>query len=129
MVIFWYILIDFYYDYSLNLLGCDVFFNRNIIENLQPNTFTEIFLGYPVTFFGNKEHPNRSNLIKKKKPMADDQSLRSFTAGGGGRYRGTIKRGLGTERARLGTFRGFGTEHARLGTFRGFLIFFQNLKI
>jgi len=33
-------------------------------------------------------------------------------------------RGLGTERARLGTFRGFGTERARLGTFRGFLIFF-----
>ena len=32
----------------------------------------------------------------------------------------TIKRGLGTERARLGTFRGFGTERARLGTFRGF---------
>ena len=28
-------------------------------------------------------------------------------------------RGLGTERARLGTFRGFGTERARLGTFRG----------
>merc|ERR1712198_260806 len=49
----------------------------------------------------------------------------------------SIKRGLGTERARLGTFRGFaterarlgifrgfGTERARLGTFRGFLIFF-----
>ena len=31
-----------------------------------------------------------------------------------------IERGLGTERARLGTFRGFGTERARLGTFRGF---------
>merc|ERR1712219_45334 len=31
-----------------------------------------------------------------------------------------IKRGLGTERARLGTFRGFATERARLGTFRGF---------
>ena len=27
-----------------------------------------------------------------------------------------IQRGLGTERARLGTFRGFGTERARLGT-------------
>ena len=62
-----------------------------------------------------------------------NQSLRSFPAGGGGRYRGTIKRGLGTEVARLGTFRGFGTERAgpgnfrsfgteriRLGTFRGF---------
>ena len=33
-------------------------------------------------------------------------------------------RGLGTERARLGTFRGFGTERARLGTFRGFLNLF-----
>merc|ERR1711917_203054 len=33
-------------------------------------------------------------------------------------------RGFDTERARLGTFRGFGTERARLGTFRGFLIFF-----
>ena len=33
-----------------------------------------------------------------------------------------IKRGLGTERARLGTFRGFGTERARLGTFK------KNLK-
>merc|ERR1711917_159884 len=33
-------------------------------------------------------------------------------------------RGFGTERERLGTFRGFGTERARLGTFRGFLIFF-----
>ena len=32
----------------------------------------------------------------------------------------SIKRGLGTERARLGTFRGFSTERARLGTFRGF---------
>ena len=32
----------------------------------------------------------------------------------------TIKRGLGTERARLGTFRGLCTERARLGTFRGF---------
>ena len=31
-----------------------------------------------------------------------------------------IERGLGTERARLGTFRGLGTERARLGTFRGF---------
>ena len=67
-----------------------------------------------------------------------NQSLRSFTAGGGCRHRGTIKRGLdierarlgtlrgfGTERARLGTFRGFGTERARLGTFRGFLKKFQ----
>merc|ERR1711888_368439 len=32
----------------------------------------------------------------------------------------SIKRGLGTERARLGTFRGLGTERARLGTFSGF---------
>ena len=32
----------------------------------------------------------------------------------------SIKRGLGTERARLDTFRGFATEHARRGTFRGF---------
>ena len=32
------------------------------------------------------------------------------------------KRGLGTERARLGTFRGLGTERARLGTFK------KNLK-
>ena len=31
-----------------------------------------------------------------------------------------IERGLGTERARLGTFRGLGTERARLGTFSGF---------
>ena len=31
-----------------------------------------------------------------------------------------IKRGLGTEGARLGTFRDLGTERARLGTFRGF---------
>ena len=45
-----------------------------------------------------------------------NQSLRSFTAEGGGRHRGTLKRGLGTERARLGTFKGFGTEHATLGT-------------
>ena len=30
-----------------------------------------------------------------------------------------IERGLGTERARLGSFRGFNTERARLGTFRG----------
>ena len=49
-----------------------------------------------------------------------DQSLRFFTAGGAGWHRGSIKRGLDTERARLGTFRGFGTERARLGTFRGF---------
>merc|ERR1712198_382932 len=35
-----------------------------------------------------------------------------------------IFRGFGTERAKLGTFSGFGTERARLGTFRGFLIFF-----
>ena len=40
-----------------------------------------------------------------------------------------IERGLGTERARLGTFRGLGTERARLGTFRCFLKKFQNLKI
>ena len=33
-----------------------------------------------------------------------------------------IERGLGTERARLGTFRGLGTERARLGTFK------KNLK-
>ena len=46
--------------------------------------------------------------------------LRSSTAGGGGRHRGTIKRGLGTERAKLGIFRGLGTERARLGTLRGF---------
>ena len=39
----------------------------------------------------------------------DDQSLRSFTVGGGAQPGGSIKRGLGTERARLGTFRGFGT--------------------
>ena len=38
----------------------------------------------------------------------------------GWRLRAKIERGLGTERARLGTFRGFGTERARLGTFRGF---------
>ena len=31
-----------------------------------------------------------------------------------------LERGLGTERAKLGSFRGFGTEHARLGTFRSF---------
>ena len=31
-----------------------------------------------------------------------------------------VERGLGTERARLGTFRAFGTERARLDTFRGF---------
>ena len=31
-----------------------------------------------------------------------------------------IERGLGTERARLGTFRGLGTERARRSTFRGF---------
>ena len=38
-----------------------------------------------------------------------------------------IERGLGTERARLGTFRGFGTERARLGTFnQKFEIFTQN---
>ena len=36
---------------------------------------------------------------------------------GGGQHRGTIKRGLDTERVRLGTFRGFGTERARLGNF------------
>ena len=30
-----------------------------------------------------------------------------------------IERGLGTERARLGSFRGFSTERARLVTFRG----------
>ena len=35
---------------------------------------------------------------------------------------GLTFRGLGTERARLGTFRGFGTERARLGTFK------KNLK-
>ena len=33
-----------------------------------------------------------------------------------------IERGLGTERARLGTFRGLGTERARLGTLK------KNLK-
>ena len=47
-----------------------------------------------------------------------NQSIRSFTAVGGGRNRGTIKRGLCTERARLGTFRGFGSERAILGTLR-----------
>ena len=31
-----------------------------------------------------------------------------------------IERGLGIERAGLGTFGGFRTERARLGTFRGF---------
>ena len=41
---------------------------------------------------------------------------------GGGRQRGSIKRGLDTERARQGTLRGFGTERARLGTFK------KNLK-
>ena len=35
-----------------------------------------------------------------------------------------IERGLGTERARLGTLRGFGTERARLGAFRGFGTFY-----
>ena len=38
----------------------------------------------------------------------------------GRRLRAKIERGLGTERARLGTFSGFDTERARLGTFRGF---------
>ena len=38
-----------------------------------------------------------------------------------------IERGLGTERARLGTFRGFGTKRARLGTLnQNFEIFTQN---
>ena len=31
-----------------------------------------------------------------------------------------IERGLGTDRARLGTFRGLGIERSRLGTFSGF---------
>ena len=46
------------------------------------------------------------------------------------------KRGLGTERARPGTFRGFGTELIRIGTFRRFGTdrarlgtFNQNVKI
>ena len=65
--------------------------------------------------------------------LSNDQSLRSFTEGDGGRHRDTIKRGLATEHVRLGTYRGFGTERARqdifggfgtecvrLGTFRGF---------
>merc|ERR1711917_77891 len=37
-------------------------------------------------------------------------------------------RGFDKERVRLGTFRGFGTERARLGTFRGFLIFFFKIS-
>ena len=60
-----------------------------------------------------KEHSNScaqlgiNTLIQIKTPSA----LRITTK---------IERGLGTERARLGTFRGFGTERARLGIFRGF---------
>ena len=49
-----------------------------------------------------------------------NQSLRSFTAGGAGQHRGTIKRGLGKESAKLGIFTSFGTESVRLGTFGGF---------
>ena len=47
-----------------------------------------------------------------------NQSLRSFTVGVGGGHRGTIKKGLGTECERIGTFRGFGTERVRLRTFK-----------
>ena len=36
------------------------------------------------------------------------------------RFVRSIKRGFGTQRARLGTFRCFGTERARLDTLRGF---------
>ena len=42
------------------------------------------------------------------------------TTAGAHRLLPKIERGLGTERARLGTFRDLGTEHARLGTFSGF---------
>ena len=35
-----------------------------------------------------------------------------------------IERGLGTERARLGTFRGLGTERARLGPFKMLALIF-----
>ena len=63
---------------------------------------------------------------------ADDQPFGPAGRGVGSRQRVQLKeagthqaghhnkRGLGTERARLGTFRGLGTERARLGTFRGF---------
>ena len=37
-----------------------------------------------------------------------------------GALRPPLTEGLGTERARLGTFRGFCAERATLGTFRGF---------
>ena len=47
-------------------------------------------------------------------------ALRAGRQGGRKSAANTIERGLGTERARLGTFRGLGTERARLGTFRGF---------
>ena len=46
-----------------------------------------------------------------------EPALRAGRQGGRKSASSTIKRGLGTERARLGTFRGLGTERARLGTF------------
>ena len=43
-----------------------------------------------------------------------------MTTAGALRLLPKIERGLGTERARLGTFRGLGTGRARSGTFSGF---------
>ena len=63
----------------------------------------------------------------QKKKRTKNPSLTSLThfhftmtTAGALRLLPKIERGLGTERARLGTFRGLGTERARLGTFRGF---------
>ena len=59
--------------------------------------------------------------MKIKRGLGTERGrLGTFKGFGTVRARLDTFRGFGTERARLGTFRGFGTERARLGTFRSF---------
>ena len=77
------------------------------------------------TAFAIDDQLARRSTAKIERGLGTERArLGSFRGFNTERARLGIFRGFGTERARLGTFRGFGTERARLGTFRGFLIFF-----
>ena len=76
-------------------------------------------------FFSNNElktfRQYWSSTAKIERGLGTERArLGTFRAFGTERARLDTFKGVGTERARLGTFRDFGAERARLGTFRGF---------
>ena len=76
---------------------------------------------FTFTFHSQLTLGSRTSYLAADDQLVGGRQRWLVTTAGALRLLPKIERGLGTERARLGTFRGFGTERARVGTFRGFL--------